>query len=223
MSSSRPNTGHASPRRPKTSSDGFTLLELLVALTIFSLVIGMAMFSLRFSFGVFRHLDAPYVEETRNVTRLRDCIASAFVYVGERSDLFNRNKEFYTCFSGEGDQITFVSTKPLSLPGPALCRLHLKDKALVLDEAPLYASDGQYLNPSLDSRERRETVLLGDVSEVSFAYFQGDKQLSSLKEELPTMVKVSVKADDKQREIYCRLQSDYNDKKSVFSSMQQPL
>jgi hypothetical protein len=183
----------------------------------------MAMFSLRYAFGVFRHLDAPYVEETRSAAQLRDCIASSFVYIGERSDMFNRNKEFFTYFTGDSDQVTFVSTKPVSLPGPALCRLHVKEKALVLDEAPLYAADGSYLNPTLESKERQETVLFSDVTQARFEYFQGEKQVPSLKEDLPTLIKISLKRDDRQQEIFCRLQSDYNDKKSVFTSMHQPL
>jgi hypothetical protein len=181
----------------------------------------MAMFSLRYAFGVFRHLDAPFVEETQKVTRLRDCVASTFVYVGERSDMFNGNKEFFTYFSGEADQMTFVSAKPLSLPGTAICRLSVKGKALVLEETPLYAADGNYLSPTPESKERRETVLFSDVSGVSFEYFQGDKQLASLKEDLPTLVKISLNPDDKQQEIFCRLQSDYSDKKANITSIHQ--
>lgn len=194
-----------------------------MAITIFSLVVGMAMYSMRYAFGVFRHLDAPFVEETQRVTRLRDCIASCFVYVGERSDMFNRNREFFTYFYGEPGEVSFVSTKPLAGPGPALCKLHVREKALVLEEVPLYAGDGNYLNPTLESKERRETVLAAGVSEVRFLYFQGEKELQTIKEDLPTLVKITLKADDKQQEILCRLQSNYDDKKTQFLTIRQAL
>jgi hypothetical protein len=189
-----------------------------VAITIFSLVVGMAMFSMRYAFGVFRHLDAPFVEETRRVTGLRDCIASTFVYVGERTDMFNRNKEFYTFFNGEIDRMTFVSTKPVALAGPALCRLSVRDKALVLEEVPLYAPDQNYLDPTMESKDRRETVLFSEVGAVKFDYYQGDKVSQSIKEDLPTLVKISLKIDDKEREIFCRLQTDFQDKQIMVKT-----
>lgn len=222
MSSTRLST-RTDRSRERGGCDGFTLLELLVALSIFSLVIGMSMFSLRHSFGVLRHLDAPFAEETRRVAALRDCVASALPYVAQRSDMFNRNREFYTCFNGDSDRMTFVSGKAPTLPGPVLCRVGLKDKALVLEEASLYAKDSNYLDPSFATRERRETVLFPDVKSFRLEYFQGDKQLSTLKEELPTMVKITVAGDDRQREFFCRLQTDFSNKKELVKAIHEPL
>ena len=194
-----------------------------MSITIFSLVIGMAMFSLRYSFGVFRHLDAPFAEETRLCTGLRDCVASTFVYVGERADMFNRNKEYYLFFSGETDRMTFISTKPMAMTGTALCRLSLRDGAVVLEEAPLYADDSNYLVPSFETKEHHETVIFSHAKGLSLEYFQGEKRLSSLKEELPSLVGVTVTTDAGKKELLCRVQADYKDKKLVAKGLNEPL
>jgi len=210
-------------QRQSGSNDGFTLLELLVAITIFSLVIGMAMFSLRYTFGVFRHLDAPFAEETRRITGLRDCIASTFVYIGERSDMFNRNKEFYTFFYGEPDRLTFITSKPLILTGMAICRLSLRDGAVVLEESPVYANDSNYLNPSILPGERRETIIFHDVKSFSLEYFQGGVKLDAIKEDLPSLIKVVLQTEEKREEFCCRISTDFNNKKQLVRGMNEPL
>ena len=214
MNFSRPSTKDATRRR-KTGSSGFTLLELLVSITIFSLVIGMAMYSLRFSFGVFRHLDAPFAEDTQRISRLTDCIDSTFVYVGERSgDMFNHSLGFYTYFTGEADNMTFVSTKPVAGTGLSICRLSLHDGSVFLDEAPIYAEDNDYLNPSLDTKEKRSTAIFPHATGLKLDYYQGETKLSVLKEDLPTLVHMVVTTDEGEREYFCRLQSDFVDKKT---------
>ena len=90
--------------------------------------------------------------------------------------MFNRNKEFYTYFYGAPDQMTFVTTKPLTITGVALCRLSLRDESVIFEEAPLYANDSNYTNPSLETKERHETVLFSNVKGMNLEYFQGGKK-----------------------------------------------
>jgi hypothetical protein len=198
-------------------------VELLVAITIFSLVIGMVMFSLRFSFGVFRSLKAPFVEETQRISRLYDCVASTFIYVCQRSDLFDRNNEFFTYFYGESDRMTFISTKPIYMSGAALCRLSLRDGAVILEESPLYADDSNYLEPTFNTKEKHETVIFPNVKSLSLEYFQGTKKLSVLKEDVPTLMRIAVVTEEGEREYFCRIQADFADKKLVVKRSNAPL
>jgi prepilin-type N-terminal cleavage/methylation domain-containing protein len=208
---------------PKTDSDGFTLVELLVAITIFSLVVGMAMYSLRFAFGVFRHLDAPFAEETQRISRLRDCVASTFMYVGERSGIFNQDKVFFTYFYGEPDRMTFISTKPLAVSGVAICRLSLRNGAIILEEAPLYADDNNYLEPTLKTKESKETSLFPNVKGLTLEYYQGGKKTSTLKEDFPTLVRIAVSTDAGEQEYFCRIQTDFANKKMLVTGLHEPI
>ncbi len=200
------------------SSDGFTLLELLVAITIFSLVIGMAMFSLRYSFGMLRHLDAPFAEDTQRLCRLRDCIASTFFYVTEQSDLFNSSKSYRTLFIGDPDSMTFVSVKPPSATGPALCRLFKRDDTLLLEESPLYGEGSNYRTPLFTEKGRSETVIMTQVIDLKLEYFQQETMLTSLRDDIPGMVRLSVTTDTGTRELFIRIPADFNDKKRLFQA-----
>jgi prepilin-type N-terminal cleavage/methylation domain-containing protein len=203
-------------------SKGFTLVELLVAITIFSLVVGLAMFSLRFSFGVLRHLNAPFAEDTQQISRLRDCIASAAIHVGERTNMFDRKKEFYTFFYGEAGRMTFISSRPVALGETALCRLSLLDGDLVLEEAPLYGVDTNYLVPQLAGKGVRKTVLFSQVRGFNLEYYQGDKKVSALQEEMPSLVRLLITTDGGAQEYFCKVQADFAEKKYLFKAANEP-
>jgi prepilin-type N-terminal cleavage/methylation domain-containing protein len=202
---------------------GFTLLELLVAITIFSLVVGMAMFSLRYSFGIFRHLDAPFAEATQRSSRLRDCLSSTFNYICVTTDQFNMKKSFSTYFYGERDRVSFVSTRPLAVKGLALCRITLRDRDVVLEEAPIYTPGNDYLKPTLESPQKQETVLYANVTGLNFEYFQGDRKVTSLKEEIPSLVRMELTDDNGPREFFYRITTDFVEKKQLIRGLHEPL
>jgi hypothetical protein len=138
--------------------------------------------------------------------------------------MFNRNKEFYTVFRGETGSMSFVSTKPVAAPGPALCRLSLRGSDVVLEEAPIYAEDNNYLDPTFETKARSETVLFSQIKILGIEYFQGEKRVDQLKEEMPTLVKISLVGEDGTRqEYYCRLQCDYKEKKLFLKALDAPV
>ncbi|GAM08227.1 hypothetical protein OR1_00498 [Geobacter sp. OR-1] len=207
----------------KTKPNGFTLVELLVAITIFSLVVGMAMFSLRFSFGIFRHLNAPFAEETRLNSTLRDCIASTNVYLAERHDMFNRDKKFYIYYYGEPEQLTFVSSKPISGSDYALCRIALRNGAVVIDEIPLYADDSDYLSPSMATGKKSTTVIFPEAKGMRLEYVAESKPQATMKETLPSLVKMSVTRERGTQEFYYRIPADFSDKHQIVRGLNEPL
>jgi prepilin-type N-terminal cleavage/methylation domain-containing protein len=202
--------------------DGFTLIELLVAITIFSLVVGMAMFSLRYSFTVVRQLDAPFAEETQRLSRMRDCITSMFNYVTPSRDMFNNRKDYATFFFGEPESMTFISSTPPSGRELAICRLSLVKGEILLEEAPIYSDNTDYLSPSLGSGEKKSTVILTGITSLRFEYLRKGKKESSLKAALPSLVRIVMATDGKESEYYCRIPTNFDDKALFTRGLNEP-
>jgi prepilin-type N-terminal cleavage/methylation domain-containing protein len=202
----------------KKCSDGFTLVELLVAITIFSLVVGMAMFSLRYSFNVARQIDAPFAEETQRISRMRDCISSMFNYVTPSRDMFNNKKDFSTYFTGERDSMSFISNAPPSGRALAICRLSLVSGGLVLEEAPLYSDSSNYLLPLLEI-EKKSTVISTGVTSLRLEYLSSGKKETSLKAMLPSQVRIVIVRDGKESEYFCWIPTNYDDKTVIVRGL----
>lgn len=222
MSFTRLNTKNVS-RVVKTTSDGFTLVELLVAITIFSLVVGMAMFSLRYSFAVVRQLDAPFADGTQKVSRMQDCISSMFNYVTPARDMFNNRKDFATFFTGESGSMTFISKTPPSGRKLAVCRLSLDKGEVVLEEVPLYDDKTNYLSPSLESKDKKSIVVATGITSLRLEYFKNGKTETTLKAALPTMVRIIMTADGKETEYYCRIPTNFDEKALFIRGINDPV
>jgi prepilin-type N-terminal cleavage/methylation domain-containing protein len=203
-------------------SDGFTLLELLVAITIFSLIIGMAMFSLRYSFAVVRQIDAPFAEETQRMSKMRDSISSMFNYVTPSRDMFNKKKDYATYFSGEPGNMTYISNSPPSGRAPAVCRISLINGDVVLEEAPLYGDKTNYLSPSLDNTDKKNHVIASGINSLRFEYLNNGKKESSLKATLPSMVRIIISTDSGEREYFNRVLTNYDDKARMMRGADGP-
>lgn len=223
MSFTRLNIKNGCRTAKKTISDGFTLVELLVAITIFSLVVGMAMFSLRYSFVVVRQLDAPFAEGTQKLSQMRDCISSMFNYVAPSRDMFNNKKDFATFFAGDPHSMTFISTTPPSGRRMAVCRLLLVKDEVLLEEAPLYADDSDYLLPSLEHGEKKSTVIATGITALRLEYLSKGKTESSLAAVLPSLVRIVMITDGKESEYHCRILTNYDDKVIMTRGIDEPI
>lgn len=183
-----------------------------MAITIFSLVVGMAMFALRYSFTVVRQIDAPFAEETQKLSKMRDCISSMFNYVAPSRDMFNNKKDYATFFSGEAESMTFISSSPPSGRSLAVCRLYLDKGAVILEEAPLYADDVNYLAPSLDHEAKKSTTIVSEATSLRLEFIRNGKKESSIKAALPSQVRIIIASDGKEAEYYCRILTNYEEK-----------
>lgn len=207
----------------KKSTDGFTLIELLVAITIFSMVVGMAMFSLRYSFTVVRQLDAPFAEETQRLSKMRDCISSMFNYVTSSRDMFNNTKDYATFFIGEPESMTFISTTPPSGRSLAVCRLSFAKGEVLLEEAPLYHDSSNYLLPTLENGDKKSTVIASGVTSLRLEYLVKAKKEKSINAKLPSLVRIIIATDGKESEYNCRIPSNFEDKATFIKGLNEPL
>jgi prepilin-type N-terminal cleavage/methylation domain-containing protein len=204
-------------------SAGFTLIELLVSLTIFSLLVGMAMYSFRY-FGVaLGSLQVSYAEQVQKITHLHDCVGSMDYYVGERPSALERSKNFFYLFRGTPREMTFVSSRPFNGTGMALCRILQRNDQVIVEEAPIHSPHNNYQNPTLDTKDRTETVLFSDVRNFSLVYAIGTTVTDTLSEKHPELITITVETENRTEQHLFRVRTNFTNKKDIMRAIHEPI
>ncbi|TPH18972.1 PulJ/GspJ family protein [Litorilituus lipolyticus] len=154
------------------ATKGFTLVELLLAMVVFSSLIALATYSLM-HFERFWHKDLGKFQQVKfsnqSLLQLRDVIHSAYPQIV----LTEHNKEAYY-FLGREEGLTFVSYAPIFSPisEPAVVRIFRENSAtgyqLVYEEAPLNNQVLIYLKQELNFVHR--LILKDNISRLAFSY-----------------------------------------------------
>jgi len=168
----------AMPRSPLRRA-GFTLIEVVLAISIFAMVVAVIFTSLRLGTTSWEkgERDIEFNQRLRSVTELLyRVIASTYPYTITPSSLDTH--KIYLAFFGKSDSLTFVSyANPYKRIG-ALSLIELwrnEDRGLMLgEEAALASSDAELDKLDLRSDDC-SAVLLDDVKQISFRYLDRDK------------------------------------------------
>jgi len=181
--------GISTPQRCRCASDsipgrapriaGFTLIEVVLAISIFAMVVAVIFTSLRLGVTSWEkgERDIEFNQRLRAVTELLyRLLTSTYPYSITPSSLDTH--KVYIAFFGKSDSLTFVSyANPYKRIG-ALSLIELwqhESRGLMLGEdAALASSDAELDKIDLRSDER-STVLLENVKRVSFRYLDRDK------------------------------------------------
>ena len=161
-------SGQGACRGPNVG--GFTLLELLVAIMILTLVMTASFGAVRIASrsweaGLSR---ADATEELRAVAdflRRRFGQMSSFVWLDGNDERI--------AFEGERGHMRFVAPAPEYSPGPGLLIYtiefddHDGEQSLVLSYAPFDPGTGDFAEPD----DERHTILSEDLTDVSFDYY----------------------------------------------------
>jgi|GEM_PF-4110180 len=199
---------------------GFTLVELLVAAAIFSFVIGLAAYSFRFYTDIVKKVVMPYPEKAVNFSKLQDALKSMFYFVGENMNLFGK-KQFFLYFYGKPDEIKFISAEPVFGKSISVCRLYKKNGKLILAESPVYSKYNNYKLPKITA-EKKDTVLMNNVSDIRITYFTDKAKTSFLKEKIPRLIKIDITQNNKKLTFYFKIESDFNSKKALTGFIYEP-
>lgn len=157
---------------PSASSEqGFTLMELLVAMTLLGILMAALFGGLRLGVRVWEASDRTLDQSSEaEIVRgfLRTRLEQALPLTGTTS-----NDQAETLFRGDRETLRFVSFMPASFGSePFLLELLLRHRTasdpvrdLVLSWRPLDAA------PKADEAAAGERVLIEDVAEIAFGYF----------------------------------------------------
>jgi prepilin-type N-terminal cleavage/methylation domain-containing protein len=189
---------------------GFTLVEMLVAVALLALLIGVAVFAFRLQLLSIHKMKTKGINDAIAYHQLRSAIASMKFYVVEEYDALGRPmKRMHYFFDGTPKAMTFVTTNALFGEGDALARLECRDGQLRYAEAPLFGRI-DFLRPALP-QEHRSIVLYDDLQECGFAYEGYDGLSGSMfADRIPVHVAVELDRDGRNRKFFIAVKSDDN-------------
>jgi general secretion pathway protein J len=156
---------------------GFTLIEMLLAIAIFSMVIGVIFTSFRLGISSWEkgEKDLERYQRMRAISELfyRE-IRSCFPYILTPGEL-DKHVQFYAFF-GEPDSLKFVSSASIAKTNRGLSLLEFwvnpKNGLMVGEDRAL----GQDLSDSMLRDENRSTVIDSSIKKVRFRYYDQKKK-----------------------------------------------
>lgn len=166
----------AGPGCPGRDSQGFTLMEVVIAISILAMVVTVVFSSFRVGLGAWRkgERDIEFYESMRAVCELlhRE-ISSTYPYMITPGQLDTHKK--FCAFFGEADSLTLVSAANIHKRCGGLSLIELwadSDRGLLMGEAPALFSSHDELR-DLDLRgESHTTELCRTVRKIAFRYLE---------------------------------------------------
>ncbi len=177
---------------------GFTLVELLVAIAIFSIAITLVTYAFRQSINIVKYINFPYAEDLQKLSKVRDSIRSTFFYLTQNDTAESPSKIFQFFFYGNKNKISFVTAKPILIKSREIVLVTLekeKDK-LVWKEYPVYDKDTDY--KTLKSRKKpRRLIILDNIKIATFSFIKDNTEKSYIEKTFPDAIKIVIKKKDK--------------------------
>ena len=186
----------------------FTLVEMLVALVLISLLIGVAVFAFRLQLITIHKAKTEGLNTVIKYTQVRSLIESMKYYVVQEYNMLNLpTKQLHYFFQGDSKHIKFITTNPLYSTSDSLVELSCKGDKLVYKEEPLYGKI-DFLQPDfLDSSD--SSIMYKNLSECTFFYQDQDNlQKNDLQNKMPKAVGLKMTQNHKQQSMYISVKSN---------------
>ena len=146
----------------------FTLIEMLVATVLITLLVGVALFSMRMQLLSIQKIRKEAIADAITYTQIRSVLVSMRRYIVRRYDIGGTPlNEWHEFFHGDAQQATFITADPLLNKESALVRLRCENHHLLYEEEPLYGPMDD-LRPAFDENHTRR-ILYRDLEKCRFA------------------------------------------------------
>ncbi len=181
---------------------GFTLLEILVAITIFSIAIALVSYSFRHSINIVKYLNFSYAEDLQKLSKLRDSIVSTFFFLTQDDSKINeKSKIFKFFFKGNESSVEYITCKPLLVKDReiVLSRIRKEGDTLIIEEYPVYDKEINYKKPSFDGIKPKKEVVLKNVEKIKFSYLKDQHEFDYLNGTIPDAIKLVIKKLDQKK------------------------
>jgi len=188
----------------------FTLVELLVAVVLLTLLIGTALFSYRQVLLNITKAEKSTFNEILKIHQIRSSIESMQYYVVDNYNQFNQPmKQLHHFFKGNDHSFSYISLNPNFSTLPSLSQFDCKENQLVYTEEPLYGRVD--LNRPEFSEVSQSVVYRDDLLSCKFSFFLFEKSLERLANEIPFAIQIDLMdANEKEESIFTTIKSDYN-------------
>jgi len=188
--------------------EGFTLIEMLVAIVLVSLLVSLAMFSFKYQFTIIKRAKSNGIKTLLRYNQLRSSLQSMDYYVVDDYNTFqNPMKRLHFYFNANKTEVDYITKNPIFSDNISVVKLFCKDKNLMYQEEPLYKRIN-FLEPEV-KKDSQKAILFKNLDKCEFSYSIQNKQLDVLKEILPESIIINIKNKNIEP-IYVNIKSDYN-------------
>jgi prepilin-type N-terminal cleavage/methylation domain-containing protein len=193
----------------RTSRSAFTLVEMLIAVVLLSLLIGTALFAFRYQLLTFTKMEPAALDRALAYHRMRSSIQSMHYYVVDSYDRFGRaQQDLHYYFSGTPERMRYITQSPLFSDAISVAELACTEEGLRYSEEALYAGN-DYLRP--DRYELPESLLLFDgLSSCRIRYITERGDTEGLEREIPRAVRIDLEEEGRTRSLYTVVRADNN-------------
>jgi len=191
------------------NKNAFTLVEMLVAVILITLLIGVAIFAFRYQLIAIKKSQKVGLTYVLSYNQLRTSLQSMKCYVVDDYDMLNQPmKQLHIFFEGKPTELTYITESSVLSKEVSLVKVSCRDSELLYTEEKLYDKI-DYLRPKL-SKNAPEVVLYKNVNDCSFNYHVKNLNFDTLEGKMPTAITINLNIKDKNQEIYVNVKSDYN-------------
>lgn len=196
----------------------FSLVELLVAIILLSLLIGLAVFSFKYQLIAVTNIKKSGIDSIIKYNQIKSSLESIKYYLVDRYDNLNRPmKNLHYYFNGSSKEVNYITRNPLFSTDIAIARLSCKDNKLIYQEEKLYGKI-DFLRPTIP-QESRAYVFYTNLNECTFQYISNNVIFDNFVDNIPSSIKIKLSLDNNTFEIYTNVKSDNNQTKSIISSL----
>jgi len=198
---------------------GFTLIEILISIIIFSIIIALASYSFSLYANDIKKMINPYPSEAVNVSRLDDALRSVFYFTASKENIYGE-KHFFVYFYGNNNSMQFITAEPINIKSIAVCKLFLDNGTLKLEESPVYCKFNDYKNPFVTEKCIKDINILNNIEQLDIMYYKNGNKLTSLKEEIPEFIEMKLtNKNDKKFTLLFKVMSNFESKKGITQFM----
>ncbi len=183
----------------------FSLIEMLVALLLLSMLIGIALFAFKAQLISIQKVKETGINKVIKFNQLKSSLESIKYFVVDDYDMLNRPmKNLHFFFHGTKTEMNFITENPLFSDHIALAKLSCTEKTLTYQEEKLY-SKIDFLRPTLP-KDAREILIYDDLEKCQFSYKKNQKTEATMTNTIPTSLLLKINKD----EIYINTKNDNN-------------
>ena len=193
----------------KPARSAFTLVEMLIAVVLLTMLIGTELFAFRYQLLTFKRIEPAALDRVLAYHQLRSSIQSMHYYVVDSYSRFEEPQDdlhFY--FEGRSTTLRYITKSPMFSDSISVADLVCTDDVLRYTEEPLF-SGKDYLRPDIYATSP-SIKLFSDLSYCHISYITDKGKKEELERNIPIAVEIDLKQDQSQFTIYAAVRADNN-------------
>jgi len=189
----------------------FTLVEMLVAVVLMTLLIGIAIFSFRMQLLTIAKVKTDSIEPVLKYNQIKSTLESIKYYVVQQYDMQHQPmKKLYYFFQGDKKNMLFITNNPIYSDHVALVKLSCVQNALFYKEEPLYGKMN-YLQPSFTTNGYKTIKIYNNLQKCGFYYINNKQKLvRKLTGKIPAEIYLKLQRNKQDISIYSLVKEDDN-------------